>query len=168
MYYEKMGIAVLKPKIKDNTLNTFDVELTKSEGISRQTCHDLGGNWIDDPTGEGCRIEIHDVIDVAMDNMVFGRIFTDNSSFKEVMKTDYYTLESSRGASLQFDCGYGTSDLNVNVTPSVKNFKNLDMACKIRPSGASSGGIMAVSPKGFVATYPKKETSYSSSTGKYK
>jgi len=165
MYYEKFGIAILRPRMIGNKLDTLDAELIKSTNITPQACKEMGGRWIDDPTGLGCKIEIHDIVDVALDDIVFGRILTDIGAPEEFIKTEEFTIKAKRGAFFQFDCGYGTSDLNIETThlqaPTKymerHYLKSLDMACKRRPSGASSTGILAKSGKGIVAVYPSED-----------
>jgi hypothetical protein len=162
MYYEKVGIAILRPKLFENKLHSFDVELIKSEDITPQSCKKKGGKWIEDPTGKGCHFEFTGIIDASMDDIVFGRLFTDKTAPEEFVKTDEYAIKAKRGPRFQFDCGQDTSDLNVKIehapppTPYMKRhyLKYLDMACGHPPKGVESfGGIVTKSDKGIAGAF---------------
>jgi hypothetical protein len=162
MFNEVVGIAIVRPKIFENKLDAFDVELITSENITPISCKEKGGNWIDDPTGKGCHFEFHDVIDISMDDIVFGRLFSDKIAPQDIMKTKEYTIKAKKGTRFQFDCGQNTHDLYVRVehapppTPFMEKhyLKYLDMACKHPPKGIGGyAGVISQSEKGIAGSF---------------
>ena len=161
MYYENIGIAILRPKLFENKLDSFDVELITSI-ISPDACRKKGGKWIEDATGEGCHFNFSSVIDVSMDDIVWGRLFTEKTAPDEFVKTDEYTVKSKAHPRFQFDCGQDTHDLNVRIThapptsPFMKKhyLKYLDMACKHPPKGPGNYvGVLTKSKKGVAGVF---------------
>lgn len=162
MYYKNVGIAILRPKLFENKLHSFDVELIKSEGINPKTCKQKGGKWVEDQSGKGCYFEFSGIVDVSMDDIIFGRMFTETTAPEELVKTKEYTIKSKRGPRFQFDCGQDTSDLNIKVehlpppTPFMKRhyLKSLDMACGHPPKGVEGfAGVVTKSDKGIAGTF---------------
>lgn len=162
-YYEKMGIAILKPKIFEGKLDAIDIDLLKS-GISQSTCRKLGGVWEHDVLGTNCTIHVNDVIDISMQDVVFGRFFTERTAPTTEQITKEMKITEKGKAKMQIDCGQDTEDLNVvvdhlenpNRPGDLSYLKTVDFRCFQPPVEPGHYNIQAITPRGVVrSTFPE-------------
>jgi len=162
-YYEKMGIAIIKPKIYEGKLDVFDIDLMKS-GVSPQTCRKLGGVWEHDILGTNCTIHINDVIDISIQDINFGRLFTERTAPTTEAITKEMKITEKGKAKFQIDCGQDTEDLNVVVghlenpdRPGEPSYlKTVDFRCRMPPVEPGHYNIQAITPRGIVrSTFPE-------------
>lgn len=156
--YKKMAVALFKPKMVNNKINSFSIELVNAD-IDRDTCKAIGGDYADDVLGGTCYIRLPNVIDASIRDMVWGRFFT-----KQAAPT---TIENIHGVAkaeqkeepyFQFDCGQGTSDLNALVTELDKDRRAVDLRCFKPPTSPAPVEMFISTPHGSIhSMFPKGE-----------
>jgi hypothetical protein len=164
--YKKMAVAVFKPEMVGNKINSFTIDLMNSD-IDRDTCKAIGGEYVDDVLGGTCYVHLPDVIDASIQDMVWGRFFTKTTAPTTIETiTGLAKAEQKEKPYFQFDCGQGTSDIYALVTefenPENKNYKwykkAVDLRCFKPPEPPSPAEIFASSSRGSIhSTFPKEE-----------
>jgi hypothetical protein len=100
-----------------------------------------------------------------MQDLVFGRFFTDRSAPTTEQITKEFKATKKGKSQLQIDCGQNTEDLNVLVTnlanphnPNEQSYlKSADFRCFKPPEEPGSFSIQAITSKGIIrTTYPKE------------
>ncbi len=151
MLYKKVATAFLRPEMKENGLKHFSVALDFPD-VNISECNEMNGEWDSGPLGSICKIKINKIADVSIQDVKYGRIFTDltaPSSYDGIT-----TIKDT--ASLRFDCGYNTNDIFAEVDTIGNDLKSLDLSCYHPPKKPETGNIFALTPKGMIGViYPK-------------
>lgn len=156
--YKNMGIAIFKPGIVGNKLDSFHIDLMTSN-LDRAGCNAIGGEYsMDHVLGQNCVVHIHDVIDSSVQDLVWGRFFTASTAPTTVEKTKQITITQKGKANLRFDCGQDTADLNVLVTnlenpvnPKVPGYKKaVDLRCFKPPEQPGTWDLHVHTPTGAI------------------
>jgi hypothetical protein len=163
--YKNMAIAIFKPKIVGNKLDSFTVDLQNSD-LDRAGCDAIGGEYLMDPVlGQNCIVHVSDVIDGSIQDIVYGRFFTASTAPVTVEKTQQATITKKEKATLRFDCGQDTTDLNVLVTnlespvtsqhPWYK--KAVDLRCFKQPEQPGTWDMHVYTSKGSIHSLFQKD-----------
>lgn len=142
-----MATAKLIPNIKENGLKTFNVSLDFPD-LDREGCSKINGDYERTEFGDICFLREKNIADVSMNGITFGRIFTDLTAPVTVSPL----VELKEGASLRFDCGYGTNDLYVDITDLIHGLKAMDMSCRKPPSKPDASDMYVITPHGIVGS----------------
>lgn len=148
----KIGVVILEPKIKNDKLNTFTAKLIKSN-IPEEVCRKAEGIWEQTVLGGSCTIPVAKVADVSVQDMVFGRAFTDLTAPTERVVTKEGVVQKKGKARFQFDCGEGTEELFVRVADSEGDLKNMDIRCFEPPVEMMAADIQVITPRGAIASF---------------
>lgn len=149
----KIGVVVFEPHIKNDKLMTLKANLIKSRNVNEVGCREAGGVWEETVLGGSCNIPVSKIGDLSIQNMVFGRFFSDLTSPTTQVATKEGMVTKKGKARLQFDCGEGTEELFIGVSKSADGLKNMDIACFKPPEEMKGADIQVFTPKGMMGSF---------------
>ncbi len=112
----KIGVAVFEPVIKNDKLRTLKASLIKATNIDEGGCRNAEGIWEHTVLGGSCTIPVSKIGDLSVQNMVFGRFFSDLTAPTTQVATKEGMVTKKGKAKLQFDCGEGTEELFIGIS----------------------------------------------------